>query len=290
MLMPTKDRIIQFIMLLLGSAVAAFSVEKILVPVQILDGGVVGISIIIHMLANIPLGILTFALNMPFVIIGARKMGKGFLVRTLVAMAFFSLSIQGFSHLEYDVTDDRLLATVFGGVILGLGVGIVIRNGGCLDGTESVAILISRKKPSLSVGQIVLMFNIVIYLSAGLLFGLDRALYSLLTYFVTSKVVDYINTGLDQGKAVMIITEQGRRIADDIYKELGRTVTFMKGEGLISGEKTVLYCVITRMELSTIRTIIEQDDIQAFMTISDVSEILGRHIKSTSAIEKINQE
>ena len=288
--MPTKDRIIQFIMLLLGSAVAAFSVEKILVPVQILDGGVVGISIIIHMLANIPLGILTFALNMPFVIIGARKMGKGFLVRTLVAMAFFSVSIQGFSHLEYDVTDDRLLATVFGGVILGLGVGIVIRNGGCLDGTESVAILISRKKPSLSVGQIVLMFNIVIYLSAGLLFGLDRALYSLLTYFVTSKVVDYINTGLDQGKAVMIITEQGRRIADDIYKELGRTVTFMKGEGLISGEKTVLYCVITRMELSTIRTIIEQDDIQAFMTISDVSEILGRHIKSTSAIEKINQE
>ncbi len=288
--MPTKDRIIQFIMLLLGSAVAAFSVEKILVPVQILDGGVVGISIIIHMLANIPLGILTFALNMPFVIIGARKMGKGFLVRTLVAMAFFSVSIQGFSHLEYDVTDDKLLATVFGGVILGLGVGIVIRNGGCLDGTESVAILISRKKPSLSVGQIVLMFNIVIYLSAGLLFGLDRALYSLLTYFVTSKVVDYINTGLDQGKAVMIITEQGRRIADDIYKELGRTVTFMKGEGLISGEKTVLYCVITRMELSTIRTIIEQDDIQAFMTISDVSEILGRHIKSTSAIEKIKQE
>ncbi len=288
--MPTKDRIIQFIMLLLGSAVAAFSVEKILVPVQILDGGVVGISIIIHMLANIPLGILTFALNMPFVIIGARKMGKGFLVRTLIAMAFFSLSIQVFSHLEYDVTDDRLLATVFGGVILGLGVGIVIRNGGCLDGTESVAILISRKKPSLSVGQIVLMFNIIIYLSAGLLFGLDRALYSLLTYFITSKVVDYINTGLDQGKAVMIITEQGRRIADDIYKELGRTVTFMKGEGLISGEKTVLYCVITRMELSTIRTIIEQDDIQAFMTISDVSEILGRHIKSTSAIEKINQE
>ncbi len=288
--MPIKDRVIQLILLLLGSGVAAFSVEKVLVPVQILDGGVVGISIIIHMLANIPLGILTFALNLPFVLIGASKMGKGFLVRTLIAMAFFSLSIQGFSHLHYEVTDDRLLATVFGGVMLGLGVGIVIRNGGCLDGTESVAILISRKKPNLSVGQIVLMFNIIIYLSAGFLFGLDRALYSLLTYFITSKVVDYINTGLDQGKAVMIITEQGRRIADDIYKELGRTVTFMKGEGLISGEKTVLYCVITRMELPTIRTIIEQDDIQAFMTISDVSEILGRHIKSTSAIEKINQE
>ncbi|MCR4716388.1 MAG: YitT family protein [Lachnospiraceae bacterium] len=288
--MAVRDRIFQLILLLLGSSVAAFSVEKILVPVKILDGGVVGISIIIHMLSSIPLGILTFCLNLPFVLIGAKKMGKGFLVRTLCSMAMFSVMLQVFSKIHYEVTDDKLLATVFGGVILGLGVGIVIRNGGCLDGSESVAILITRKKPSLSVGQIVLVFNVVIYLSAGALFGLDRALYSLLTYFITSKIVDYINTGLDQGKAVMIITEQGRQIADDIYKELGRTVTFMKGEGLISGEKTVLYCVITRMELSTLRTIIEQDDIQAFMTISDVSEILGRHIKSTSAIEKIKKE
>ncbi len=288
--MSKRDLVIRVLLLAIGSAVAAFSVEKILVPVTILDGGVVGISIIIHMLAGIPLGALTFILNVPFVLIGARKMGKRFLVQTVFAMAIFSGFIQVFSHLEYTTTDDKILATAFGGVLLGLGVGIVIRNGGCLDGTESVAILITRKYPSLSVGQIVLIFNIVIYLSAGVIFGLDRALYSLLTYFITSRVVDYINTGLDQGKAVMIITEQGRQIADDIYKELGRTVTFMKGEGLISGEKTVLYCVITRMELSTIRKIIEQDDIQAFMTISDVSEILGRHIKSTSAIEKIKQD
>lgn len=126
-----------------------------------------------------------------------------------------------------------------------------------MDGTETVAIMVA-KKTSLSVGQIVLVCNIIIYLIAGILFGLDRALYSLLTYFITSRIVDYINTGLDQGKAVMIITDQGRVIAEDIYKTLGRTVTFLSGEGLLSGEKTVLYCVITRMELPLIRKIIEK--------------------------------
>ena len=119
----------------------------------------------------------------------------------------------------------------------------------------------------------------MIYMVAGILFGLDRALYSLLTYFITSRIVDYISTGLDQGKSVMIITDEGRKIAEDIYKQLGRTVTIMKGEGLISGEKTIMYCVVTRMEISTIRKIIEENDYAAFMTVSDVSEIVGKHIK-----------
>ena len=136
------------------------------------------------------------------------------------------------------------------------------------------------RKISFSVGQIVLFFNIIIYLTAGVLFGLDRALYSLLTYVIVSKVVDYINTSLDQGKAVMIITNEGRQIANDIYETLGRTVTFIKGEGLISSEKIILYCVITRIELQTLRKIILKDDYSAFITISDVSETVGRHIKS----------
>ena len=193
-------------------------------------------------------------------------------------MVVFSVFLEIFNHWHYNVTNDALLATVFGGVMLGLGVGLIIRMGGCLDGTESVAIIISRKT-SLSVGQFVLMCNCVIYMVAGILFGLDRALYSLLTYFITSRIVDYISTGLDQGKSVMIITDEGRKIADDIYKQLGRTVTIMKGEGLISGEKTIMYCVVTRMEISTIRKIIEENDYAAFMTVSDVSEIVGKHIK-----------
>lgn len=274
-----KNSIIRYLILIVGAAIAAFALEEFLVPCKILDGGIVGISIIISTLTSLPLSILTLCLNIPFVIIGSKNLGHHFWLRTAVSMASFSIFLEFFARWRYNATSDELLATVFGGIILGLGVGLIIRNGGCLDGTETVAIMLSQKM-SFSVGQIVLCFNIVIYLTAGILFGLDRALYSLLTYVIVSKVVDFINIGLDQGKAVMIITNEGRQIADDIYETLGRTVTFMKGEGLISGEKTILYCVITRMELPTLRKIIEKDDYSAFMTISDVSEIVGRHIKS----------
>lgn len=283
-----KKTILRYSILIIGAAIAAFSLEQFLVPAQILDGGIVGVSIIISNLTPIPLSVLTICLNLPFVLIGAKQIGDNFWIRTLVSMVSFSGFLQLFSMSHEAATYDELLATVFGGVILGFGVGLIIRNGGCLDGTETVAIMLSRKT-SLSVGQIVLCFNIVIYLTAGLLFGLDRALYSLLTYFITSKIVDGINTGLDQGKAVMIITNEGRHIADDIYKTLGRTVTFIRGAGLISGEKTILYCVITRMELPTLRKIIEKDDYSAFMTISDVSEIVGKHIKSSTPHENVDE-
>lgn len=273
--------LLRYFNLILGAVIAAFALEEFLVPCQILDGGIVGISIIISSLTPISLSILTICLNLPFVLAGAKQLEKFFWLRTLVSMSIFSIFLEVFRQWHFNVTYDALLATVFGGVILGLGVGLIIRNGGCLDGTETVAIMVSRKT-NFSVGQIVLICNIIIYMTAGLLFGLDRALYSLLTYFITSKIVDYINTGLDQGKAVMIITNEARQIADDIYETLGRTVTFMNGEGLISGEKTILYCVITRMELSTLRKIIEKDDYSAFMTVSDVSEIVGHHIKSSN--------
>ncbi len=284
-----KKTIIRYSILILGSIIAAFALEQFLVPCQILDGGIVGISIIISNLTPISLSILTVCLNLPFVIIGAKQLGENFWLRTLVSMLSFSIFLEVFSSIDDVATYDALLATVFGGIILGVGVGLIIRTGGCLDGTESVAIMLSRKT-SLSVGQIVLCFNFIIYLTAGLLFGLDRALYSLLTYFITSKVVDFINMGLDQGKAVMIITNEGRQIADDIFTTLGRTVTFIKGAGLISGEKTILYCVITRIELPALRKIIEKDDYSAFMTITDVSEIIGKHIKSKDSLPEAQQK
>ena len=269
-------------LMLVGCIIAAFALEEILVPAKIMDGGMVGISMIISQLTSAPLSILTVALNFPFVWIGSRKLDRSFLFKTVAAMLAFSGALTFFGNVQIHITDDKLLATVFGGIVLGIGVGLVIQNGGCLDGTEAVAMMIG-KKLSLSVGQIVLGFNIVIYLTAGALFGLDRALYSLLTYFIVSKVVDLVSTGLLQGKAIMIITDHGKEIAEDIYNTLGRTVTLIEGQGLVSGEKVVLYCVITRIELSTMRKIIEKDDYSAFMTVSDVSEIVGKHIKSRSA-------
>ncbi len=199
-------------------------------------------------------------------------------------MVVFSLALRSFSSVE-PATEDALLATVFGGILLGIGVGLVIRAGGCLDGTETIAILLSRKT-SVSVGQTVLIFNVIIFSVAGFLFGADRAMYSLLTYFITSKVIDLIESGLDQGKSVMIITDEGNRIARSIYNELGRTVTTIEGAGLISGKKQILYCVVTRIELSSLRNIVNQDDASAFMTVSDVSEIVGKHIKKTEALNQ----
>ncbi len=270
---------IDYVMLAIGAIIAAFAIEEFLVPNTILDGGVIGIGIMIKNLTGISLSILTIVLNVPFLLIGMRKLGKMFVVKSAFSMAVFSVFVEIFAPLA-NATSETLLAVSFGGVILGIGVGLVIRFGGCLDGTETVAILLN-KKFKIPVGQTVLIFNIVIYAVAGVLFGFDRAMYSLLTYFITSKVLDIVETGMDQAKAAMIITDEADVIAEKIYQTLGRTVTIMHGEGMVSGKKTVLYCVLTRFEIRELKNIINSVDTSAFVTVSDVSEIIGNHIKRT---------
>ena len=282
-----KKLIREFLLIAAGAVIAAFAIEEFLVPNTILDGGVIGIGIMVNNLTRLPLSILTIVFNVPFLIIGSRKMGAIFIVKSAYAMVIFSIFVEIFRPLQ-EVTDQYLLAVCFGGVILGLGVGLVIRFGGCLDGTETVAIMLN-KKFKMPVGRTVLIFNIIIYVIAGFLFGFDRAMYSLLTYFITSRIIDWVESGLDQAKAAMIITNEGKEIADKIYKELGRTVTLMEGEGLVSGRKVVLYCVLKRFEVNELRSIIDSVDHSAFITVSDVSEIIGSHIKKTEAgvVEKL---
>lgn len=275
-----QKSILSFVLVAVGAIVAAFAIEEFLAPNNIMDGGVVGISMVADVFLPLPLGVLTVLLNIPFLWIGYRQMGGLFLAKSAFGIAVFSVFLQIFEDMR-NATQEPLLATVFGGVVLGIGVGIVIRYGGCLDGTETMAILLS-KKGAFSVGQIVLIFNILIYTVVGFLFGADRAMYSLLTYFIASKVIDLVEVGLDEAKAVMIITEEGKRIADEIYQTLGRTVTLLEGEGLISGRKVVLYCVVTRIELPLLKKVVRDDDASAFMTVSDVSEIVGDHVKRKS--------
>ena len=271
------NTLFSYIIITIGAVVAAFAIEEFLVARQILDGGIVGISIILNAVTGIKLSIFIVLLNIPFLILGYKMLGKSFALRATYAMIVFSVCLAGFEELP-EVTDEPLLATVYGGLFLGLGVGLIMRSGGCVDGIDTASLLLS-KKIQLSTGQIILLFNLVIYTIAGFLFDFDRALYSILTYFITSKVIDMVETGLEQAKAVMIITENGERIADTIYKKLGRTCTLLEGEGLISGKKIVLYCVVTRIELGELKRIIKEDDGSAFVTISDVSEIVGSHIK-----------
>lgn len=276
--MGTKRSIvIDFLMMTLGAAIAAFAIECFLVPNTILDGGVIGIGIMINNLFGVSLSILTIVLNLPFLVFGFFRLGREFIVKSAYSMLAFSLFVKLFENVN-SITYETLLAVCFGGVVLGIGVGLVIRFGGCLDGTETIAIVLNRKL-KIPVGRVVLIFNIVIYMTAGFLFGFDRAMYSLLTYFITSKVLDIVETGLDEAKAAMIITNDAKEISDMIYKRLGRTVTIMEGEGLVSGKKVILYCVLTRFELRELKNIINSIDSSAFVAVSDVSEIIGTHMK-----------
>ena len=275
--------IVDFFGIAIGAMIAAAAIEEFLVPCTIMDGGVVGIGIIVNNLTGIPLSILTIILNIPFLIIGARKMGKMFIIKAAYAMILFSVFLDVFAPMK-NATTEYLLAVSFGGLLLGVGVGLVIRFGGCLDGTETVAILLN-KKFKFPVGQTVLIFNIAIFTAVGFIFGLDRAMYSLLTYFITSKVLDIVESGMDQTKAAMIITNDAKEISEKIYSQLGRTVTIMEGEGLVSGKKVVLYCVLTRFEIHELKDIIKNIDSSAFIAISDVSEIIGTHIKKTGNLK-----
>ena len=281
---PTIKKLGSVLLLTFGAIIAAFALEVVLIPNTILDGGITGVSIIISKLTKLPLSIFVILLNIPFIFIGYKSLGKNFLFRTVYSMLVFAAALYLFQFFE-PMTRQILLATVYGGVILGIGVGLIIHFGGCIDGTESVALVISRKT-SFSVGQIVLCFNLIIYSVAGFIFGFDRAMYSLLTYFITFKVIDYVSEGLEQVKAALIVTEKGTDMADEIYKRLGRTVTTIKGKGLISGDKEVLYCVLTRIEIFELKHIAARMDNSAFITILEVGDIIGDHIKSSEKPRK----
>ena len=279
------DFCLSLILITLGSVMAAIALELILIPNLMIDGGMNGVSIILNTLFGGSLGLIIFIVNLPFLILGYRQLGKKFVFKAGYGMILFSILLEVFGNYS-PLIDDTLLATVYGGIMLGVGCGLIIKEGGCLDGTEIVAILINRKK-SVSVGQVVLCFNIVIYGAAIFVFGAERALYSLLTYFITYKVIDMVSDGLNSAKAAFIITDDGREIANEILKRLGRTVTVLSGEGIIShGDKRVLYTVITRFEISILKDILNEVDDSSFVTVFDVSEIIGNHIKSRPSIKE----
>ena len=275
---------LHFLMITVGTFVYSVALEMFLVPNLVLDGGLTGISLMINYQTGILLGLLTFLLNIPFVVLGWRMLGLRFAGSYLYAMILLS----GFTALLLDVapvTDNELLSVVFGGILLGIGVGLVIKGGACLDGTELLAMLCSKRLP-VSVGQVILFLNLVIFSVAACLFGIDRALLSLLTYIIASKLIDMVETGFNEAKQTIIICNDGATIATEIYEKLGRTMTILDAHGLISGKKDMMYCVITRLELMELRRIVEKYDGSAFITVSDISEIIGDHIKKTSKVQQ----
>lgn len=268
----TRNLLIKYALLLLGSAIAAVGLEIFLVPNNIIDGGIVGISIISSHLTRLPLGLFTFTLNVPFLILGYRHIGKSFVISSLFSISAFSIFIS-LLHPISGLTEDVLLATVFGGIILGVGVGFILRSGGSLDGSEIVAIILSRRS-LLSVGQIVMIINVVIFSLAALALGWDRALYSMIAYFIAHKAIDIVVEGFDEAKAVMIISPEATKIAELISCRLGRSVMMWEGEGSLSHEpRKIIYAIVTRIEISKLRDIALEQDSNAFIAVQDVADV-----------------
>ncbi|GAA0137275.1 YitT family protein [Paenibacillus sp. YSY-4.3] len=258
----------------IGAIIAGVALELFLVPNAIIDGGITGISLMLTNITEIPLGIFLFAINLPFIFVGYRQVGKKFAFASLYGIAVLSLTT-GYLHQVEAFTNDKLLAVLFGALLLGLGVGLVLRLGGTTDGAEIVAILIS-KKVNVSVGQIILIINIVIFIVAGFLLGWDSAMYSIFTYYIASKVMDVIVQGLDESKSVTIITKQYEEVAEAIMNSLGRSTTYLYARGGISKEETqVIYCVVSRLELSMLKTVVREIDPKAFIAVETVSDVTG---------------
>lgn len=263
--------------MIFGAALASIGLEIFLIPNKIIDGGVVGISIMASYITNFPLGIFTFLLNIPFFIIGYKQIGRTFTISTLFSVTCLSIGVS-ILHPIPGLTNDMLLAAVFGGIILGVGVGLIIRNGGSLDGTEIVAIILD-KRTSFSIGEIVMFFNLFILSSAGFVFGWDRAMYSLIAYFIAFKVIDITVEGIDESKAVMIISEKHVEISEAIMARLGRGVTLLDGKGAYKGTATnVIYVVVSRLEIAKLKSIVQGFDEEALITIGNV-EVAGKKYK-----------
>ncbi|WP_083426441.1 YitT family protein [Thermoactinomyces sp. DSM 45891] len=268
-------------MILFGSMLVAVGLEIFLLPNQVIDGGIVGISMMLAYLTGLKLGVFLFVLNLPFFFLGYKQIGKTFAFSTMLGVAVMSIGTYSL-HSVPPLTNDPLLASIFGGIIVGIGVGLVIRYGGSLDGTEILAILFN-KTTSFSVGQIVLFFNLFILGSAGFLFGWERAMYSFIAYFIVFKLLDVVIEGFDETKFVWIMSEEPEKLGSCILNRLGRGVTYLSGEGGYTGEyKKVIFCVITRLEEAKLKEIVEDIDPQAFFAVGNIHEVRGGHFKKRS--------
>lgn len=275
------DWIKKYLVLIIGSLIYSAGLEIFLVPNNIIDGGVVGISIMASYLTGIPFGVYMVVLNLPFLYLGYKQIGKTFAISTIISIIALSVFSE-FLEPVPRITEDYFLAAIFGGIIAGAGVGLVIRQGGSLDGTEITAIILDRKT-SFSVGEVVMFFNLFILGAAGFVFGWDKAMYSLVAYFIISKMIDVVLKGLDESYAVMIVSDEYEEIADALMHRLGRGVTYLHGQGAYTGDdKQVLYCVVTRLEVVKLKEIALEKDETAFVTINPVHDIVGGRFKKKS--------
>ncbi|MDM5156481.1 YitT family protein [Bacillus sp. DX1.1] len=273
----------RLIMIVFGATCAAVAIELFLMPNKIIDGGIIGISLILDYLTPniwwLSFSTLVVILNIPFMYSGYKQIGKTFMLSSafaIVALAFIETTL----HSVKPFTTEPILATVFGGLILGIGVGIVIRHGGSLDGTEIMGILLTKKLP-FSVGEFVMFVNLFIFAWAAFVFGVEQAMYSVMTYYIAFKTIDTVIQGLDETKAVMIVSDHYEDVSNAILHRLGRGTTKLVAKGgYTDNEKEVIYAVVTRLEVTKLKAIVHEIDENAFITIMNTQETNGGKFKS----------
>lgn len=261
-----------------GAMIYSAGLNLFLIPNHIIDGGVTGISLLVQALTGIPFSILIVLLNLPFFYVGYRRLGLPLAASSTYAIVVLSLCSSYFETLK-PVTQDPFLSTIFGGIIIGIGVGIVIKSGGSTDGTEILAIWMDNKS-AFSVGEIIMFFNLFILGTAGFVFNWNSAMYSLIAYFICSRMIDMVSTGLDSSKGVFIVTTSYDDVADAIVHDMHRAVTRLHGQGgYLKDDKDVLYCVVSRLEVTKLKQVVHHIDAAAFLSVFDVQEVQGGLVK-----------
>lgn len=270
-----KRHIKAVLMILFGAAAAAIGLQFFLVPNHLIDGGVVGVSIISSQLLGLPLALFLVILNTPFIYLGYKKLGGRFAMYSTLGVAVLAL-VTVFAHAATGATKDPVLAAVFGGLIVGFGVGLVIRYGGTLDGTDTIGILIDRRTP-FSVGEGIMLINIVILVASGFVLGWDNAMYSIIAYFVAHKTIDVTVEGVDESRHVWVVSEKFREIGDAIDQRTGGRVTYVNGKSSDDvGSDGIVMAVVRRFEERRLKEAIYEVDPGAFTVISGAHEIIGK--------------
>ncbi|MGR6856154.1 YitT family protein [Bacillus halotolerans] len=272
-------RVLQVIMVIIGGIIAAYGLETVLIPNSVSDGGVTGLSIVGSQLFDLPLGVLIAALNIPFVWLGYKQIGKDFALLSIIGIVSLAAGTMFFHHTPAIIEGDTLLITVVGGIILGLGMGLALRNGGALDGIDMLAVLLSRKLP-FGTSDLILFLNLFVFIFVSLVFGLQGALLSVIAYYIASKVIHIVEEGLSGSKTFQIISTQPELMVETIRDQLGRSATYKEAYGGFSNEKfKEITCVINRLEETKLKEIINEIDKNAFVTVYDVAEVKGSNFR-----------
>jgi uncharacterized membrane-anchored protein YitT (DUF2179 family) len=267
----------------LGILSAGFGLKGFLLSSHFIDGGVTGVSMLIADLSAIPISVLIFVINVPFLWLGYKKLGLGFAVKSTIAIGLLSVSLVVI-HFP-DVTHDKLLTAVFGGVFIGTGSGLAIRGGAVLDGTEIAAVLVSKKTQLLKVSDFILLLNVLIFGLAAFFLGVEPAMYSILTYMAAAKMIDFILNGIEQYSGITVISTHSEAIRRAITINLGRGVTIYQGksgygkDGHVNDPRDIVFTVATRLEIPSLKHTILSIDPKAFIVQQSVDDTTGGLLK-----------